>query len=309
MKIICDVKNLPLKFRHGILVIGVFDGLHKGHQALIRRAIQRSRLLKRPVLVMTFYPHPVNVLHPEDRLPLIISLSYRLKLIQDLGVDVAIVIRFTKVFSQLNPTEFIERYLMKYLEPYEVFVGDEFRFGQNRAGTTDIFKSAGQKHGFCVKTIHPIRRNGEVKKISSTTIRQLISEGQLKKAQALLGRRVSIMGKVIQGDRRGRLLGFPTANILPHEEILPVLGVYAVSVNVDGRRFQGMANVGRRPSFKRGGQVLLEVHIFHFHKNLYGKNIVVEFVKKIRSEKIFLSHQDLISQLHNDRRTAERILQ
>ena len=309
MKVICGIKKFPKKFHHAVLVIGVFDGLHQGHRELIRRAVQRARATQRPIVVMTFDPHPVNVLHPEVRLPLIVSLPYRLKLIEALGVDAAVVISFTKTFSRLNPENFIKQYLVESIQPREVFVGDDFRFGQGRIGTIDLFKEVSERFGFHVNTVHPIKRKGEGIKISSTTIRQFISDGKLAQAQRLLGRRVSVMGRVVKGDRRGRLLGFPTANILPHDVILPPIGVYAIYVHIDGRRYHGMANIGRRPSFEHDGQILLEAHIFHFHQNLYGKNIIVEFVRKIRDEKIFVSRQKLTSQLQKDQKRVERILQ
>ncbi len=308
MKVIYDIKKFPRKCRRSIVAIGVFDGVHKGHQTLIKSAVQRARALKIHAVVMTFHPHPVNVLHPEVRLPLIVSLSYRLKLIEDLGVDTAIVIRFTKNFSHLRPENFIKHYLVNPIQPREIFVGDDFRFGQNRTGTVDLFKNVGEQYGFSVKAIHPIKRKGETVKISSTTIRQWVSEGQLKQAQRLLGRPVSMMGRVIKGDGRGKMLGFPTANILPYDEIFVPIGVYAVHVIMGDHRYQGMANVGRRPSFKNDGQITIEVHIFDFHQNIYGQDIIIEFIKKIRPEKIFFSHQEFISQLQKDQKTARNLL-
>lgn len=299
MKVIYGIGKAKNSFKRPVLVIGVFDGLHLGHQMLIKRAIRKAKVLKAATVVMTFHPHPVHVLHPEVELPLIVSLPYRLKLIEDLGVDACIVIPFSKNFSQVAPEQFIRHYLVDYLNPQEVFVGDDFRFGQNRNGTLNFFEQAGHRYGFHVNVVHQVQDHH--RKIGSTLIRQLIAEGKLHHARRLLGRYVSVMGKVSKGDARGKTLGFPTANIYPQNEIIPPLGVYAVNVIVGKMNLQGVANVGRRPSFKtKDNRVNVEVHILDFHKNLYGKEIIVEFIKKIRNEKIFNLKEKLIQQIQRD---------
>ena len=270
MKVIYGIGRLKSPFKNSVLAIGVFDGLHIGHQELIKKTIERAKAIGGTSIVLTFSPHPVHVLHPEIHLPLIVSLPYRLKLIEELGVDISLVIRFTKQFSKLSSEKFIKEYLVKFLAAKEVFVGDDFRFGQNRSGTLDYFKEAAKIYGFKVHGVHPV--GGSQHKISSTDIRNLISEGKLDEAKQFLGRPVSIMGVVKKGEQRGRILGFPTANIEWHDEILPPLGVYAVGVEIDKKVFRGMANLGRRPTFKAAkSPVNIEVHIFDFNKNIYGK--------------------------------------
>ena len=299
MKVIYDLGKDKLRLRNAVVAVGVFDGIHRGHQALIECAVRRARALKGQAVVMTFWPHPVCVLHPDVYLPMIVSLSYRLKLIAALNVDTAIVVKFTKAFSGLSPEKFIKDYLVKFLRPKEVFVGDDFRFGQNRSGSLKYFKEEGRRFGFKVDIVHPVK--GDDKKISSTLIRQLIAGGKLKKAKELLGREVSILGKVAKGDGRGRTLGFKTANIYPDCEVIPPLGVYAVWATISGKRWKAMANVGRRPSFKSYEDgVVIEVHIFDFNQNIYGKEIVVEFLDHIRDEKAFSSRENLVEQLHRD---------
>ena len=306
MKVISGIGKVKRSFKNIVLVIGVFDGLHLGHQKLIKKAVEKAKLLKTKTVVMTFFPHPVQVLRPEISLPLIVSLPHRLKLIEQLGVDAAIVIRFTKKFSKLSPEKFIKDFLVNHLQPINVFVGDDFRFGQDRTGTLEYFKEAGEKYGFEVNVVDPVKTHHE--KISSTRIRQLIAEGELDGACRLLGRHVSLMGKVIKGDGRGRKLGFPTANILPNNELIPPLGVYVVNILVGKKVFHGMANIGRRPSFKSSNnQLNIEVNIFNFHKNVYGRNILVEFIHKIREEKFFNSKHDLIAQLKKDALKAKQI--
>jgi len=307
MKVIYDTGKIKRKIKKAVLAIGVFDSLHLGHQELIRRAVKKAKRLKGRSVVMTFFPHPVHVLRPEINLPLIISLDHRIKLIKDLGVDICIVINFTKRFSRLSAHDFIKRYLEKSLDLKEVFVGDDFRFGQNRAGTLEIFKEIGLKTRFKVNVVLPVK--GGHGKISSTEIRELISKGGLVRAKKLLGRHVSIMGKVQKGERRGKRLGFPTANIYPEGELMVPTGVYAVKVLVNQKQYFGMANVGLRPSFSRGHQKEnVEVHIFNFSRQLYGKVIIVEFIKKIRKEKKYKSKEDLIKQITRDRLKVSIIL-
>ena len=253
-------------------------------------------------MVLTFYPHPVHVLNPEKENPLIVSLPYRLKLIEQLNIDVCLVIHFTKHFSRLSPEKFIQRYLIEKLHPKEIAVGDDFRFGQNRAGDLEYFEKAGRQYDFTVSTV-PTTQSGK-RKIGSSRIRQLILEGKLKAAAKLLNRPVSILGRVIRGDGRGKKLGYPTVNIHPGEIILPPLGVYIVRVCLADKLHCGIANIGRRPSFKRAGKVNVEVHIFDFNLNVYDKEITVEFLKKIRDERHFRSPEELIRQIRRDERSA-----
>ena len=298
MKIFKGIESVAGKFKNPVIAIGVFDGLHCGHQLLIGKAVARAKVLRGTSVVMTFDPHPVHVLRPENHLPLLISLPYRLKLIQSLGVDAVVVVRFTKSFSRLAPQQFIKKYLLKPFAPVEVIVGDDFRFGQNRAGTIDLFEQAGEENGFRVLSIKT--KNGGHKKFSSTAARDAIAVGDFKKAAHIFGRPVSLMGKVVVGDKRGKTLGFPTANIVPQGEILPPQGVYVVRVEHQGKFLRGMANVGVRPSFHKDERLNIEVHLFDFNKNIYGHEIVIEFLHKVRNELHFPSSQALVKQLKKD---------
>ena len=314
MKVIYSIGKVKRSLKPCVLVIGVFDGLHRGHQALIRKAAAKAEAIRGRTVVLTFFPHPVHILHPEVHLPLMVSLSHRLHLIESLGVDVCLVIRFTKKFSRLTPSQFIKQYLVKHIRPKEVLVGDDFRFGQNRAGTLDYFKEAGRQYGFKVNVIHsigPLGKEGSkqsFEKISSTRIRQFITDGKLKEAERFLGRRVSIMGRVERGDARGKTLGFPTANIDSDNLVIPSLGVYVVLAGIQGKIYQGMANVGKRPSFKTHERILIEAHIFNFNKSIYGREILIEFVKKIRDERVFYTREALIEQLKEDKKRSQLIL-
>ncbi len=307
MKVIYGIGKVEKIFKNAVLAIGVFDGLHIGHQKLIKAAVEKARSLKGPAIVMTFSPHPVQVLKPKDYLPFIVSLPHRLKLIEQLDVMACVVVHFTKRFSQLDAQEFIKHYLVRRINPKEIFVGNDFRFGKDRRGTLENFKEAGRKYQFKVNTMVPVK--GGRTKIGSSRIRQLIIDGKLTMAKRFLGRYVSIMGKVISGDSRGKKLGFPTANLHPENSVIPPIGVYAAYAIVDNKKLKGMANVGRRPSFKkRSSNINIEIHIFDFQKNLYGKEIIIEFVKKIRNEKVFASKEKLIAQLKRDEIKTRAIL-
>lgn len=308
MKVILDRSPIKQKFKNLVVAIGVFDGVHLGHQTLIGECIKEAKRLRGTPAVMTFFPHPLHILRPEIKIPFIVSLPYRLKLIEQLGIDVCWVIKFTRRFSHLSAEQFIKRYIVDKMHAKAVVVGDDFHFGKNRGGNLDFLKAMGQKYGFKVKIVSAVKKGP--KAISSTRIREFISKGQLEDAERLLGRQVSIMGRVVRGDARGKNLGYPTANINPpaNHVILPQ-GVYVVKVRIENKVYQGVANIGCRPSFTPSdAEVNIEVHIFDFRKDIYGQEIVVEFLKKIRNEKVFQTPQDLILQLKKDEKKARALV-
>ena len=302
MKIIYDIGKIKRKFVRPIAAIGVFDGLHRGHRYLIKKAVHEARLIRGTSVVMTFFPHPVHVLNPRADLPFLVPLPQRLKLIAGLKVDTCIVVRFTKRFSNLSPEDFVDKYLIQTLRPKEMFVGRGFRFGKDRRGDADFLKKNLRQINCKVNILAPL--TCERKIVSSTRIRKFIAMGRLDEANQLLGRRVSIFGKVVSGDGRGRLLGFPTANIHTLRQCLPPVGVYLAQIIYKKKIWKGMANIGRRPSFKKDDNIHLEVHILDFHKNIYGKEIEVIFLRKIRDEKKFPSQGALIRQIRKDEKIA-----
>ncbi len=304
MKTIFGISNLKQQFKNPVIAIGVFDGLHRGHQLLIKTVVKKARAIQGTPMVMTFDPHPVHVLRPLLRLPLIISLSYRLKLIEQLGIQVCIVVRFTKRFSRFSPNQFIKSYLIKKIRPRMVIIGNDFRFGQHRRGSLDSFQQAGMKFGFQVLAVQAMK--GRKKTVSSTRIRQLIAQGKLQEASKLLGRSVGLWGRVVKGEGRGKTLGYPTANILPLQEAIPPTGVYLVKVTIDKRTYPGIANIGQRPSFQSLERVIIEAYIFDFEKDIYGKEILVEFIKKMRDEKQFTAKEALIRQIQSDEKKARK---
>ncbi|MFA5261914.1 MAG: bifunctional riboflavin kinase/FAD synthetase [Candidatus Omnitrophota bacterium] len=307
MNVIYGIGKIKKHFRNAVLTIGVFDGLHIGHQKLIKAAVKTARSLKGPAIVMTFSPHPVQVLSPNTYLPFIVSLPHRLKLFEQLGITTCIMIRFTKKFSHLTSHQFVKKYLTDAIRPKIVYVGRDFRFGQGRQGTLSDFQEIGKSQGFKVCTV-ALLKAGKMK-IGSSHIRQLILEGRLHKAERYLGRKLSAMGRVVKGDGRGKTLGFPTANIRPSNEVILPVGVYAVRVRIGPDSFKGMANIGRRPSFKKKNcPINIETHVFDFSKNIYGKEIIIEFIERLRAEKTFRSAAQMIAQLKRDERKSRAIL-
>ena len=297
------LNHLPkTRIKRPVVAIGVFDGLHLGHQVLIKKAVQKARVIKGTPVVMTFFPHPVQVLNKNVDVSLLVSLKHRLQLIEDLGVSVCVVIRFTKKFSLLEPEEFIKKYLVDSFNPAEIFVGDDFHFGKNGMSNGQVLKKIAKTFDVRVTIVRSVERNK--KRISSSLLRKLIAKGRLENAQKLLGRTVSTLGKVIHGEHIGRRIGAPTANINPGREILPPTGVYVAYVRLKNQLFNAVANVGQRPSFKRVSKINLEVHIFDFQKEIYGKEIEVFFLKKIRNEKKFKEIKLLIQQIEKDKKKA-----
>lgn len=304
MKILNRLSQRQAFTKKAVVTIGVFDGMHRGHVRLIREVVRRARRQGGPAVVITFSPHPVHVLRPQIYCPLIVSLSHRLKIMASLGVDVCVVVPFRKSFSRVSPGKFIRQHLLRLFNPSEVIVGDDFRFGQARQGTLATFRQAAKEYGFKFSVI-PTRVRGE-KHFSSSRIREYILSGELQKAARLLGRPVALLGHVVHGDAIGRNLGYPTANINSAQELLPPSGIYIIHVHWRDRLYQGVAYIGRRPSIKKIGPVKVEAHIFNFHRDLYGQEILIEFLKKIREEKVFRSQDELVHQIRKDELVARR---
>jgi riboflavin kinase/FMN adenylyltransferase len=279
--------------------------VHRGHQYLIKKMLAAARRLKLKAIVITFFPHPAHVLRAKRVLGYLTSLQDRLSLIGDLGVSACLVIRFDRSFARILPEKFIEDILVKKLGVKAVFVGDGFRFGKDRRGDIALLERLGAKYGYEAHAVSGLKQGREV--ISSTRIRRLISEGKLNKAGHLLGRPVFISGDVVKGARRGKGLGFPTANIAYEADILPPQGVYIVNMVLGGKAYPAIANIGTRPSFeKQNSKLHLEVYILDFSKNIYGKHVQVKFLKKIRNEKKFPSSQALIKQIQKDESLARK---
>lgn len=305
MLLITDLKDIATGFEKSVVTLGNFDGLHLGHQELIGKVIARAREIGAASVVVTFRPHPLKILAPEKCPPLISIYEEKIRLFGKLGIDVLVKIPFTRDFAKMSPEDFVKNILCDALGAKEIFVGYNYRFGRGREGTIATLKTLGEKFDFSVREVEQVSLKGEV--ISSTKIRHLLSDGEVEHAARLLGRTYAITGIVVRGDGRGKGLGFPTANIAPKHSIVPADGVYAVRLFVRDKFYDGIANIGLRPTF--GKNVLaIEVHIFEFNEDIYGEEISLYFVGRIRKERKFAAAADLIKQIHADIETARRML-
>jgi len=294
--------------RHSIVTIGVFDGVHIGHRKVIKAVVRRARSLRLKSIVVTFDPHPLKVIRPKYKVPSLISLDHRIRLVKELGADTVAILRFTETVADFRPEDFVKHILINKLGAREIFVGENFYFGKGARADAETLKAVAGNLGIKVRIIKPVRIDGRI--ASSSAIRRLILKGDIRKAARFLGRPVSILGTVVSGSRFARVLGYPTANINPHHEAIPPFGVYAVMVNYNGRLYKGLLNIGTRPTFfsPRDKEPQIEVHIFGFNKSIYGRDIEVLFVKKLRDERKFASEKSLIQQIKKDEKAAKQIV-
>jgi riboflavin kinase / FMN adenylyltransferase len=288
------------------VTIGNFDGVHVGHQTLIRRVRDTARSRGRKSVVITFDPHPLRVLLGKTP-PFITMTEQKLQLIERLGVDCTLCLRFTREMAALEPEEFVRIYLVEGLHTRELLVGYDYAFGKNRKGNFALLKCLGETYGYTTEQMEPVLVAGAV--VSSTRIRDMVEAGTVWEVQPLLGRFYRISGTVVTGrNRGGKLLGFPTANIQLTDELFPKPGVYAVWAEVLGRIHPAVANIGYNPTF--GNTVLsVEVHILDFKNDIYGQPIQVHFVQRLRDEKKFASIQDLVAQIRKDIALGRTILE
>jgi riboflavin kinase/FMN adenylyltransferase len=288
-----------------LLTIGVFDGVHAGHRYLLEKLQQRAAEKNLLSGVVTFSPHPQSVLYPHNQLPWLSSLDDRVKTFQELGVKTIAVLTFTPRIAQLSARDFISL-LKKYLEMRGIVVGPDFALGQGQQGNIDLLRALGREMEFSVEVIPSYTINGEI--VSSTLIRRVLAQGDMRKVERLMGRYFQLGGKVITSDKRGRVLGFPTANLdIRPQQALPANGIYATVAQVDGKQFSSATNIGVRPTFGNGGKTV-ETHLLNYKGDLYGKDMRLEFVQKLRDEQSFPSSEDLKAQIEKDVREVEAIL-
>ncbi|MDD3345036.1 MAG: riboflavin biosynthesis protein RibF [Candidatus Omnitrophica bacterium] len=280
------------RFVNPVVALGVFDGLHRGHLNILRAVVNKARETGGDSVVVTFYPHPQK----EESL---YSLEHRLKMFSELGLDVCVVINFNKHFSEMSAVDFISHILVEKIHPSSVYVGENFRFGKGASGDLKMLSCWARKGSFSLR-VFKVVKDGR-RPISSTAIRGLIKQGRLKEAGRLLGRRVSVLGTVISGSGIAGDMGFPTANINPHHEVIPPPGIYAVDVSFSGKDYGGACYIGTRPTIcSKNKAVHIEVNIFGFHKKIYGKSLEIRFLKFLRSDKKFASLTELSSQILQD---------
>jgi riboflavin kinase / FMN adenylyltransferase len=288
----------PARWQHPVLALGNFDGLHRGHVKIIERVRRVAGERGATALVMTFDPHPPRVVRPDKAPPLLMTKAQRIQALERAGVDGVAVVRFTPDLSRWDPETFVRSVLVEWLHVSEVWVGANFLFGHDRAGNFSSLRALGSRYGFRAEKIDPVRYKDFV--VSSTRIRRLISEGRVDEAGALLGHPYTIEGTVVQGDQRGRQLGFPTANIATVNELIPPHGVYATTVRLDGVIYPAITNVGVRPTFDGPDAVVIEAHLLDFDRDLYGRSLGLGFVQRVRDERRFESVDLLRAQIDAD---------
>jgi riboflavin kinase/FMN adenylyltransferase len=309
MKIIDGLKNISQPFKNAVITIGNFDGVHIGHQALFHEVIEKAAAIDGTSIAMTFEPHPLRVLQKNSLPPLITVYEQKNELIGRTGIDVLICIPFTREFAALSAEEFIKDLLVTKIGLRVIVVGKDYTFGRNREGNLSVLKSYASELGYEVIVADWIKAEREVTdRISSTKIRELIMAGEVEPARKMLGRHYQIRGLVVKGrDRGGKLLGIPTANINLQDELCPKTGIYAVTVEHHRQLYKGVANIGYSPTFD-DNQFTVEVHLLNFSENIYGQKIRVNFIQRIRDEKKFGGIADLKEQIHEDIKTARKIL-
>jgi riboflavin kinase/FMN adenylyltransferase len=308
MTVIWGLRDIKKRIRDSVITIGVFDGVHVGHRLIIRKVVERARQLNFKSVVVTFDPHPLKVLDRTVKVPSLISLKHRIGMIKALGVDYVVVIKFTRSFSRISPERFIKNVLIDKLGLREIFVGENFYFGRNARAGIDRLEGLSGNLGFNSGRVRPVKIEGKI--VSSSIIRRSIEDGDLASASKYLGHRVSLLGTVVSGTRLARILGYPTANINPHHEVVPPAGVYAVRIVYNRRYYNGILNIGLRPTFygPSDREPAIEVHIFGFNKRIYGKDLEIFFIKKLRDEVKFRNKDELIAQIEKDAERARSIL-
>jgi riboflavin kinase/FMN adenylyltransferase len=295
----------PSRWMSPVLALGNFDGLHRGHQKIIERVRRSAADRNGAALVLTFDPHPPRVVRPDKAPPLLMTMPQKLDALSRAGLTGTAVVRFTEAFSKWSPDAFVRQVLVAWLRVSDVGVGADILFGHERAGTFSVLRTLGQQYGFRAEKIDPVRYKEFV--VSSTRIRRLVAEGRVDEAGALLGHHYAIGGTVVHGAERGRLLGFPTANLSTDNELVPPTGVYATAAEIGGTRWPAVTNIGVRPTFESAGAVTVETHVLGLDADVYGAPLSLSFIQRLRDERRFPDVDALKEQIQADVRRARRL--
>ncbi len=304
MKIIRDISS-RCNIKNPVVALGNFDGIHIGHQALIKKAVSMAGSIDGTPVLFTFYPHPLKIIKQKAAPFIIQRFKEKAKISENLGIEIVVCAKFTKEFANMNPKNFIADILVKNLGIKGVCVGHDYTFGEGGRGSIKTLREYSNVYGFELVVIPPVKIDGII--VSSTKIREFLRNGEISKANKFLGRPYSIAGVVAKGDGRGSGLGFPTANIYPKNEIMLKNGVYAAYVFLKGKKYKAAVNVGFNPTFK-GKDKHIEAFLINFDKDIYGQKIEIEFMQFVRSEQRFKRVEDLIAQIGKDVKQIETIL-
>lgn len=301
MKIFHGTDNAGI-LRPTVLTLGVFDGLHLGHQRIMERVVTRAGAVGALPTAITFDPHPRSVLYPENAPPLLQTLDQRLANMEVLGIEQAIVIRFDKEFAAQDAEIFLRDTIYERLQAQEVYLGKGFAFGKNRGGNIELLRKMSEELGFFADEVEEITLRGQ--RISSSKIRELLKNGAVNLARRMLGRPYGVEGQIVHGDQRGRTIGFPTANLKPKNRVIPRFGVYATATLIEGEWRRSITNVGVRPTFEGDKEPSIETYIFDFDGDLYGDVLRVRFLHRIRDERKFNGIEELKTQIGLDTKHA-----
>jgi riboflavin kinase/FMN adenylyltransferase len=288
----------PAWWQQPVLALGNFDGLHRGHMKIIERVRRRADERVGVAVALTFEPHPTRVVRPDKAPKLLMTKAQKLEALREAGMDGVAIVQFSMEISQWPPEVFVQRVLVDWLQVAEVWVGANFLFGHDRAGNFSLLRLLGARDSFRAEKIDPVRFRDFV--VSSTRIRRLVAEGRVDEAGALLGRHYAIEATVVEGDGRGRRIGFPTANLDTPNELLPPDGVYASFMLLDGVIYPSVTNVGTRPTFGVGARLVVETHVLDLDADLYGRQVTVAFVQRLRDERRFEGVEALRAQIAAD---------
>lgn len=305
MEIIRGLYNLQPEHRGNVITIGNFDGVHLGHQAIIRQLKKQAEKHRVPATLMTFHPNPQEFFAGDKAPAKLTRFHDKIQLLKQYGVDRVICIPFNQALADLSAIDFIDKILIHGLHAKHLVIGDDFQFGKNRQGDFHLLQQSGNKYGFDVENTPTYIVDNQ--RVSSTRIRQCLMEADLEKAGELLGRPYHVSGKIGHGDKRGRIIGFPTANIRLKQQIAPTNGVYAVKITGLNETQHGVANLGVRPTVD-GSLYLLEIHIFNFNQDIYGQRLNIHFEHFIRPEQKFNGLDALVAQIKQDAETAKTLL-
>ena len=301
MKIFHGTENANIT-RPTVLTLGVFDGLHLGHQAIMRKVVERAAAAQAVATAITFDPHPRAVLYPESSPPLLQTLDQRIANLEVLGIEQTIVIPFTHEFAGQPAENFLTDIVHDRLQAKEVYLGKGFAFGKDRGGNIDLLRSMSTKLGFVADEVDEVTLRGQ--RISSSRIRKLLDAGRVNLARRMLGRPYGVEGVIIRGNRRGHTIGFPTANLKPHNRVIPKFGVYATATLINGTWRKSITNIGVRPTFESDADPSIETYVFDFDGDLYGDVLRVRFLHRIRDERKFNGIDELKAQIEKDSNRA-----
>lgn len=297
-----------IKVKNAVVTVGTFDGLHKGHIKILEMMKDIASGVNGSTIMVTFEPHPRSVVANNYDLIILTSLGEKKKIVEEIGIDQLFVLNFTRDFSDLTSEEFIKKYIVEKFGAVHMVVGHDHKFGKDRLGDEEKLRELGKKYGFEVTSVPAEKMSGEI--ISSTKIRNLLLEGDIDKANLLLARNYSLSGTVVKGAQRGRLLGFPTANVKLFDPLkaIPMNGVYVVSCNCSDQKLFGIMNVGYRPTFENKSELVIEVHLLNFDRDIYGEELTINFMTRLRDEKKFSSKEELIHQIEDDKKRALELI-